>query len=82
VSTDEAVLDYMAAADDLEALAASARQSGWSYWSVELMGYAGIATRAADAEVADPKPDDSPCGLCGGARVCDIAWHAARRVIS
>lgn len=80
--TDEAVLDYTASADDLESLATAARASGWTYWAVELMGYAGIASRAADAEVTNPDNPPVRCGLCGGVERCDISWHVARRVIS
>ena len=82
MTTDEAVLDYIASADDLEELARTARASGWEHWATEVEGYAYIAHRAADAEVENPDPHDDPCSMCGGTDRCDISWHAARRAIS
>lgn len=82
MTTDEAILDYADAARDLRSMATSQAlyvEGACPYTPIELLAFASIAERAAEAEANDPLPAPHViCTLCAGVRVCDIAAHRAR----
>jgi hypothetical protein len=75
MTVDEVVLDYADAARNLRELATNATKGGWTEWAYEVIGFASIAERAAEAEVRDREPVNIRCGMCGGWKSCDIGVH-------
>lgn len=55
-----------------------AGREGWTHWAAELITMSRLAYRAARAEKMDPPPSPAGCGICGGARVCDLLAHRLR----
>ncbi len=60
---------------ELRAEAARCLESGFTHWSYEFTGLAGIAERAAKAERTDPPDKMLACGVCRGILRCDQDFH-------